>query len=226
MGTRKACAAASSRVDPLSNTPDAVTPAIVRNSHLSYPSTFQDGADLLCTPEVHQEDGCVIYRLADDGSWVMLHHILRGRRIVDPTFFHHGPRWWLFFTEYREKCGNLTLHAFHSDAIAGPWTPHALDPLKSDLASARPAGRPFTLHGRLYRPAQDCSQTYGGAINVMEVEVLTPTVFRETVALRLEPSPRSPYPDGRHHLVVDGTRVYSDGKRSHDDPLLWWKAWR
>jgi hypothetical protein len=212
-----------SRVDPLSGGSD-VTPVIVRDSHMSYPSTFREGDDTLCSPEIHQEDGCVIYRLTHDGSWELLHHILRGHQIVDPTFFHHDGRWWLFCTEYRGRSGNLTLHAYHGTALGGPWTTHALDPLKSDLASARPGGRPFTIGGRLYRPAQDCSRTYGGAVNIMEVEVLTPAAFRETLALRLEPDPGSPYPDGRHHLVIDGTRVYSDGKRCRYDYLRWWKA--
>jgi hypothetical protein len=97
--------------------------------------------------------------------------------------------------------------------------------VKRDAASARPAGRPFTVGTRLYRPAQDCSATYGGAVHVMEIEALTPTDFRESIALRLEPDPRWPYPDGLHHLVVDARRVYFDAKRSHVDWLLWLKAW-
>jgi len=144
---------------------------------------------------------------------------------VDPTFLQHEGRWWLLHTEYRERDGNLTLHGYHADTLAGPWTAHALNPLKSDLTSARPAGRPFTLGGCLYRPAQDCSQTYGGAVTVMRVETLSPTTFRETPVLRLNPDPRSPYPDGRHHLVVDGARVYLDGKKQRYDYLLWLKNW-
>jgi len=214
-----------SRVDAVDASSPTLVPAITRDSHLSYPCTFQDGSHVLCAPEIHQEDGCIVYRLGDDGSWRLLHHVLRGRQIVDPTFFQHDGRWWLLCTEYRDKIGNLTLHGFHADTLAGPWTAHALNPLKSDLASARPAGRPFMLGGCLYRPAQDCSLTYGGAVTVMKVEALSPTAFRETPALRLEPDPRSPYPDGRHHLVIDGTRVYLDGKKQRFDYWLWWKAW-
>ena len=213
-----------SRVDAVDASSRALVPAITCDSHLSYPYTFEDGSHVLCAPEIHQEDGCIVYRLGDDGSWRPLHHVLRGRQVVDPTFFQHDGRWWLLCTDYRDKIGNLILHGYHADTLAGPWTAHALNPLKSDLASARPAGRPFTLGGCLYRPAQDCSQTYGGAVTVMKVEALTPTAFRETPALRLEPDPSSPYPDGRHHLVIDGTRVYLDGKKQRFDYLLWLKA--
>jgi len=68
------------------------------------------------------------------------------------------------------------------------------------------SGRPFMLDGRMFRPAQDCSETYGGAVNVMEIVELSPTVFREVHATRLEADPSWPYPHGLHHLVVDGNR--------------------
>ena len=189
------------------------TPAIVRPHHVSYPCVFTDGMRTLCTPEMSRQDGCVVYALGDDGAWTPAHHILRGTCIVDPTVFHLNGRWWLFGTE-PPPLHTTTLNVFHADAVEGPWIAHAANPLKRDIASARPGGRPFTVNGRLYRPAQDSTDTYGGALHVMEVLALTPDEFRERVALRLTPDPSWPYPDGLHHLVIDGTRVYFDAKRT------------
>jgi len=215
-----------SRVDPDDAAPAAtLQPAIVRDRHVSYPCTFSDGSDVYCAPEMSQEDGCVLYRLADDGQWIPRHHVLRGARIVDPTIFPFGDRWWLFCAEPPPR-HTSTLRAYFADALAGPWTAHPLNPLKRDVASSRPAGRPFAIGDRLYRPAQDCHDTYGGAVQIMEVLTLTPAGFRETVALRLEPDPAWPYPDGLHHLVVDGTRVYFDAKRRRTDFLLPFKTRR
>jgi hypothetical protein len=212
-----------SRVDVTADTV-AVEPVIVRDSHLSYPFTFEDDGRACCAAEMGQEDGCIIYQLGNDGAWAPRHHILRGHKIVDPTFVRIENRWWLFCTD-SQGAGSLVLHAFYADDIDGPWTPHRLNPLKCDLSSARPAGRPLTIAGRLFRPAQDCSQTYGGAVNLMEVVELSPTRFREVRALRLEPDPDGPYPHGLHHLVVDGRRVYLDAKRRRYDYLLWLKVW-
>jgi len=195
------------------------TIAIVRDRHVSYPCTFGDGRRSYCAPEMSQEDGCVVYALGDGGEWTPAHHILRGRRIVDPTIVAFEGRWWLFGTEPPPR-HNRVLNVFYADTIAGPWLPHAANPVKRDTASARPAGRPFSLNGRLYRPAQDCTDTYGGAVHVMEIVALTPTDFHERLALRLEADPAWPYPDGLHHLVVDGTRVYFDAKRTYVDWLL------
>lgn len=194
----------------------AATPAIVRPHHVSYPSVFTDGSRTLCTPEMSREDGCVVYALGDDGGWTPAHHILRGTRIVDPTVFRFDGRWWLFGSEPPPR-HTATLIVFHADALEGPWIAHAANPVKRDRTSARPGGRPFIINGRLYRPAQDSTDTYGGALHVMEVLALTADEFSERIALRLEPDPAWPYPDGLHHLAIDGTRVYFDAKRTYVD---------
>jgi hypothetical protein len=201
-----------------------IEPAIVRNTHVSYPYTFDEAGHMYCAPEMGAEDGCIIYELGANAAWTPRHHILRGRQIVDPTFVRIENRWWLFCTD-AQSAGSLVLHAFYADDLAGAWTAHAMNPLKSDRSSARPAGRPFVLDGRLFRPAQDCSETYGGAVNVMEIVELSPTAFREVHATRLEADPAWPYPHGLHHLVVDGNRVYIDAKRTRYDLLRWLKVW-
>ena len=173
-------------------------------------------------PLVHGEP----IRFGNDGQrGVVRDPATGGVRIVDPTIFRFDDRWWLFCSEPPPR-HTSTLRAYFADALAGPWTAHPLNPLKRDVASSRPAGRPFVIGDRLYRPAQDCHITYGGAVQIMEVLTLTPAGFRETVALRLEPDPAWPYPDGLHHLVVDGTRVYFDAKRRLTDFLLPFKTRR
>jgi hypothetical protein len=216
-----------SRLDP-SNASDLVlVPMIDRPSHLSYPYVFtDDDGRTWCVPEMSQErNGCALFELTCDGLWTERARILEGRVIVDPTIFRAGGRWWVFCGNGEEH-GNLELEAYYADAIGGPWTPHPLNPLKRDRGSARPGGRPFVVDGQLFRPAQDCSRTYGGALTIMAIEELTTTTFRERAVVRIEPDPHGPYPDGLHHLVVDAHRLYIDGKRQRYDYWLWLKRWR
>ncbi len=213
------------RVDADAPSPTLET-MIAAPTHLSYPFTFDGDGDgaTYCVPETGATSGCVIYRLDGGGRWTPAHRILRDRRLVDPTIFRHGGRWWLFATD-ASAGGSVALHAFFAESIGGVWTPHRQDPLKADRATARPAGRPFVLGGQLYRPSQDCSRTYGGAINLMAVDELTPDTFRERIALRLDPDPSWPYPDGFHTIVVDARRIYIDAKRTQYDPWRWAKVW-
>jgi hypothetical protein len=201
--------------------PDVLLPVIESSGHLSYPFVFRDGVETWCAPEMSSARGVTLHRLELDGRWRPAHHLLGDRRVVDPTFFRKDGRWWLFFTSYTGREANLSLHACWAEQLAGPWRPHAQDPLKWDLGSARPAGPPFTLGGALYRPAQDCRETYGGAVQVMEILELSPDRFREAAVRRLEPDPAWPYPDGLHHLVVESDRLVFDAKRRRYDNLLW-----
>jgi len=215
-----------SRIDP-SSADVALHPVIDRPTHLSYPFIIADtDGRTWCVPETSEErNGCALFELAQDGEWIERGRILEGRIVVDPTIVRVEGRWWLFCGNGAER-GSLELDAYHADAITGPWTPHRLNPLKRDRASARPGGRPFTIDGRLFRPAQDCSRTYGGALTIMAIDELTPTMFRERPVVRLEPDANGPYPDGLHHLVVEDDRIYIDGKRQRYDYWLWLKRWR
>jgi hypothetical protein len=70
------------------------------------------------------------------------------------------------------------------------------------------------VDGVLYRPAQDCASTYGGAITINRIESLSPERFEEVPVASVEPDPDSAFPDGVHTLVVGDRRVYIDGKRT------------
>ena len=91
--------------------------------------------------------------------------------------------------------------------------PHALNPVKMDVRSARPAGTPFIHKGVLYRPAQDCSNAYGGRIAINRVNRLTATEFDEETVKFIEPFIDGPFPDGIHTLSAVGDITLVDGKR-------------
>ena len=99
-----------------------------------------------------------------------------------------------------------------ADDLLGEWHPHAANPVKIDPRSARPAGTPFVHAGSLYRPAQDCSRSYGGGVAICRVDVLTPTEFREEVVREIRSLPTS-YRRGTHTLASVGEATLVDGKR-------------
>jgi hypothetical protein len=78
----------------------------------------------------------------------------------------------------------------------------------------------FEHAGRLIRPGQDCAATYGAAVALHEIEVLTPNDFRERLLTVLRPDPAGPFPHGAHTLCHDGERFWLDGKRFVFDPSV------
>ena len=106
--------------------------------------------------------------------------MLEDIRLVDSTLFEHEGRLWLFATVPTPGGSDWDeLFAWHAPALAGPWTAHARNPIKSDCRSARPGGRPLRIGPRLLRPAQRCERFYGEALVWLEIVTLTPDAFEE-----------------------------------------------
>jgi hypothetical protein len=187
--------------------------------HLSYPFLIDVEGRLFCIPEscAAQEIGLYeVERFPD--RWVKVANLLEGIPIVDATIFRHEGTWWLAGSEAAAKGTTCELHLWHATAITGPWHPHAAKPVKIDVRSARPGGTPFYENGVLYRPAQDCSRTYGGRVIINRVVTLTTTAFEEVPAAVVEPDPAGRYPAGLHTLSQVGDITLIDGKREVFSP--------
>ncbi len=181
--------------------------------HLSYPYLFEDGGQLYCIPEAFQAGGVLLFRAAEfPDRWELAGRLLDGFPAADPTLLHHDGFYWLFCTDARNG-PTRDLHLWFAPELLGPWTPHPRNPVKIDVRSARPAGTPFVHEGRLFRPAQDCSRTYGGALVFNLVRHLAPDRFEEETHSVLMPRAFDRFPHGLHHVCADGDRTLIDGKR-------------
>ena len=181
-------------------------------SHASYPYLFSIDGQTYCVPETEQSNEVALYRATDfPNGWIRVARLLDGVRVADSTIFRHQGRWWLFCTDLEGPDHRLV--AFYADEILGPWLPHAQNPVKIDVASARPAGPPFWHEGQLYRPAQDSSFTYGGRVVINKVLELSPSRFNESPVAYVEPDPREPYGKALHTLCFAGEWAIIDGKR-------------
>ena len=195
-----------------------VRDAIVAPFHLSYPFLLRHDGEILCIPEANESGRITVYAAHDfPGGWTEKCTLIDDFAGVDSTFFHHEDRWWLFATDGRSGW-NDALHIWYADTLFGTWRRHARNPVKRGLAGTRPGGRPFVSGGRLYRPAQDCSARYGGALIVNEIVTLSPEQFEERPVNTLAPDRDGPYPDGLHTANVCGDVIAVDGNRFHCVP--------
>jgi hypothetical protein len=107
---------------------------------------------------------------------------------VDATVWEHEGVLWMFVNIAAHGASTHDeLHLFYANELHGPWTPHRLNPVVSDVTSARPAGALFREAGRLIRPSQDSSRSYGYALNFNEVVCLTPQEYQEKRLTRFTP---------------------------------------
>jgi hypothetical protein len=149
--------------------------------HLSYPFVFEQDGETWLAPESSSHGGIELYRATDfPYGWTFAERLLPELALVDPTFFAHDGRLWLFAGMATPGGSDWDeLYAWHAPGVGGPWLAHVLAPIKSDCRSARPGGRVLQPDGRLIRPAQRCERAYGEALAWLEIRRLTPEAFEE-----------------------------------------------
>jgi hypothetical protein len=182
--------------------------------HLSYPFLLRYEGEIYMLPETSMEKRIYLYRARHfPDEWELVSTMLEGEHLTDSTIEHIGDRWWLFAGFAGESESNSAdLLAYHSPNPFGPWTPHCRNPIVSDVRSARPAGRLFQRNGKWYRPAQDCSRSYGSAVVIQRIDSLTPSAYSETTISRIDPS-WQPNLVGTHTINCDGGMTVIDARR-------------
>jgi hypothetical protein len=182
-------------------------------THASYPQLIEHEGAVYCIPETLAQRRVQLFRAEPfPHRWVPDTVLLENFPGADATVQFFDGRWWLFVGNHDDQ-DESKLFVFYARDLRGPWLPHAANPVKCDLRSARPAGPLFVMDDALFRPAQDCSVTYGGAVVINRIGRLTPEEFAEQPVKRLAPAAQGPYPHGLHTLSGAGNVTLVDGKR-------------
>ena len=190
--------------------------------HLSYPFIVEDGGETYMLPEAHKSGRLTLYRAdAFPVDWAPV-AVLEGLDAVaiDATPVFHEGLWWLFYTPATTRAAKVSaLHVAWAERLAGPWTPHAGNPVRYDAGSSRPGGTPGVVDGALVLPVQDCRETYGGAIRALRITRLTPDAFEAEAGPAIRaPASFGRYVAGLHTLAAAGEVTLIDAKRVELSP--------
>lgn len=131
---------------------------------------------------------------------------------IDPTIIRHDDLWWMFVANQKDN-DSSKLYLFYSESLEGTWKPHKNNPVRTLPKMTRPAGAIFKNNGKLIRPAQNCTKTYGGSTVFYEIVKLSTDDFKEVFIGELLPNLTSQYPDGLHHIMPNNNITIIDGKR-------------
>ncbi|TWU31826.1 glucosamine inositolphosphorylceramide transferase family protein [Novipirellula artificiosorum] len=175
--------------------------ALERPYHLSGPFILQWKNDLFMIPETAAKLCVEAYRCVSfPDKWEYHGTLLEEISAVDPKIHVDDGRLWLFVNVAERGASTWDeLCLFYADDLMGPWVPHVGNPVVSDARYARPAGALFMIGDCLIRPSQDCSGSYGRALNFFEVTQLNRDKYQERLVDRLEPEV----------LAVDGVHSYA-----------------
>jgi len=159
--------------------------------HLSYPFVFEWGDRYYMIPESASNRTIDLYESVEfPHKWEHKMCLMENLCAVDSTLLFYRGKWWLFtgISENEGSFPEVELFLFFTDDLfTRDWKPHPLNPIVSDVKKARPAGRIFSRNGKLFRPSQDCSKTYGFGFDINEILVLSETDYQEESAISVRP---------------------------------------
>lgn len=150
--------------------------------HLSYPFLWHEEGRVYMIPEAGASRNLTLYEaVGATMQWARRATLLPDVRLADATVVRHEGRLWMFATSADDGATSMEdcLHVYWAATIEGPWHSHALNPVKVDAGSSRPAGAMWVANGVLHRVVQDCASTYGGSTHCMRVTRLTEDEFAE-----------------------------------------------
>jgi hypothetical protein len=159
--------------------------------HLSYPFIFSYADEYYMVPETGANRTIDLYKCVSfPDKWEFVKTLMSNISAFDATLWHNGGKWWLF-ANVCENAGTLPFDELYlyytTDLLAGQWTPHALNPVVSDVKSARPAGRIFTHKRNVYRPSQNSSYRYGHGMKINQIVTLSESEYKEVCVVDIEP---------------------------------------
>ncbi|MEE9321562.1 MAG: hypothetical protein V3U76_14035 [Granulosicoccus sp.] len=176
--------------------------------HQSYPYIFEDQGVLYCIPETSELTQVKLFRCGGTPyDWVECATLLKNFPGVDSSIVFIDDMYWLFTTPIHDQT-ILNLH--YARSIEGPYKAHTLNPIVKST-HARMAGIIFQHKNHWYRPAQDLSSKYGGAIILKKIELINDSAYRESSTLTLHP--QEPYSDGLHTISIGNNKIIVDGRR-------------
>lgn len=187
---------------------------IEKDYHMSYPFVFESDGVLYMIPESSENRTVDVYKCNDfPGQWDYQKTIMKDISAFDTTLFLFNGKWWMFTLKNElkgSKDESPELFLYYSDSfLSDNWISHPLNPIVSDIRTARPAGRIFIKDGKIIRPSQDCSVRYGRAINYNVIITLSENEYFETLSERVEPDWDKSL-KGIHTLNSDGGSIIID----------------
>lgn len=166
-------------------------PIIETDCHLSYPFVFEEGGALYMIPETSGRRQVQLWRATEfPDRWEQVAVLIDNIDLGDATLFQRDGRRYLFGT-LRPHWGSSWdgLVIFSAERLTGPWAPLFAGPAKVDVASARPAGRMFSVGTTMIRPFQDSAGGYGAGLGFARVDRLDAGGYAETTLMALRPAP-------------------------------------
>ena len=154
------------------------------DSHLSYPAIIRNNGEVLVYPENGATGKLTLYKYDKDKHQLKEVCVVLEEGLADATIHQIGEYYYMFATKVPKTQEDLYL--YKSERFDGGYK--EIDLVSRGRVNARPAGNLFEVDGYLYRPAQNCSKRYGGAVEIMKCKISSDRKYSEEHSFSLNPT--------------------------------------
>jgi len=185
--------------------------------HLSYPYLIEEKGRLYCIPETSEGKEIALYQVDEENpsQLTKIKVLVSGKAFVDSSIIYHAERYWLFTSVSGD---HHNLYIYHSKTLDGQYTGHYQNPILVEKEFCRAAGNLFKVGELLYRPTQNPINSYGGSININEIEILNEKEFKANHQFEILPD--KAYNQGLHNISFAHNIIVIDGKRKVLSPIM------
>lgn len=166
--------------------------------HLSFPNIFEEDGKIYMLPETGGGNFVGLYEpISEDlTKWKRCSVLIDdSSKWYDSTICKVGDYYYLFTGHDNEI--EQVQHLFVSSRIDGPYKEHPMSPIAIGRDRGRNAGQVFFYNGSYYRPVQVCDNSYGEQVNIMRIDEISPTDYKESLFLR--------------NVIDDNNSLFNDG---------------
>lgn len=200
--------------------------------HLSYPYLVKYNDSVYMIPESYAGKEISVYKaVCFPDRWEKVHTFCSDCVAVDSTVFCMCDNWWMQTLRIEEGHSRLELYRINEKH----GNLEACRILEGDPDNIRSAGPLFMHNNRLIRPAQDCTESYGYALNFYEITDFSTSTYEEKLIAKIFPasicSELREGPHGIHTYGVNSKYEIIDLKQYTTDLLAYimrpaWFLWR
>lgn len=143
---------------------EQVIPVIDLSTHLSFPAYYRENGKVYIYPESTKTGKLTLYEYDENTGNAVPVKVLSNYPLADAVIMNYKERETILATTSPGDNGKVLDFYDCNDNSATP-----VSKIRFKTNVARNAGLPFIIDGRIIRPAQDCSKSYGSCVVLQEM---------------------------------------------------------
>lgn len=144
---------------------EKIEPLIEQKTHLSFPAYYREREKVFIYPENTQTGKLTLFEYDENTGELVKVKDISSHPLADAVLYKlNGQKVIMATTSPDDSGRSLDFYPFDGEPDSSP-----VETVRFDTKVARNAGIPFKAQGRVFRPAQDCTQYYGSCVVIQEM---------------------------------------------------------